>query len=152
LGLSITGILAGSQVAATPALQRLSAFWTVFALALSVGALIGLLVENPPNVGAMGHDAMAYVLMAAITCLAAAEPEGHGSLRQTGWFLIGFGNVFLAIQVAIGWGWFNAGSVDPWYWDRFRGLSENPNQLALYCAVLGPLAIHLATTSTQALA
>lgn len=152
LGLSITRILGGAHVAATPALCRLSVFWIIFALTLSIGALIGLLIENPPNVGAMGHDAMAYVLMAAITCLAAAEPDGHRSLRQTGWFLIGFGNVFLAIQIAIGWGWITAGSVDPWYWDRFRGLSENPNQLALYSAVLGPLAIHFATTSTHAAA
>ncbi|MFX5634159.1 hypothetical protein ABTE18_20000, partial [Acinetobacter baumannii] len=83
------------------------------------------------------------------TCLAAAEPDGHQNLRSTGWFLIGFGNAFLAIQVAIGWGWFNLGSVDPWYWDRCRGLSENPNQLALYSAVLGPLALHLATTSAR---
>ena len=43
-------------------------------------------------------------------------------------------------------------SVNPWFWDRFRGWSANPNQLALYCTIYGPIALHLATTSKETFA
>jgi hypothetical protein len=42
------------------------------------------------------------------------------------------------------------GSLDPWYWDRMRGWSDNPNQLAFLCAVLTLLSLHLADVATSA--
>lgn len=147
IGLSTTRILAGGRVAATASLRRLGAFWTVLALALSVGTIVGILVEKELNIDAMKHDAMAYMLMAAVTCLAAVEPDGDQRLRQTAWLLVAFSNVGLAFQLAIGWRLLGSGTMDPWFWDRFRGWSENPNQTALYCAVIVPIAIHLAMSA-----
>lgn len=147
IGLSATRFLAGYPMAASSALTRLSAFWAVFALTLSIGACIGLLFDPLIDIGAMVHDSTAYLLMACVTILAMAEPDSDDRLRQTAWFVIVFGNIGLALQIAIGWGLLPEGSVDPWYWDRFRGWSENPNQAALYCAVFGPLALHLAMSA-----
>lgn len=95
----------------------------------------------------MLHDASAYVLMAAFTCLIAATLPADGSLRQTQWYLIAFWNIALVIQLAMGWGIISLPSVSPWYWDRFRGWAENPNQVALYCAVFAPLSLSLALSS-----
>src|SRR5258708_6270086 len=36
---------------------------------------------------------------------------------------------------------------DPGYWDRLRGWSDNPNQLAFLGVALGALCLHLAETS-----
>jgi O-antigen ligase len=52
-------------------------------------------------------------------------------------------------QLAAGWGMIDIPSVDPWFWDRFRGWSSNPNQLALLCAVLAFTSIHLADTAER---
>jgi hypothetical protein len=71
-----------------------------------------------------------------------------GSLRQTQWLLIAFWNVALVLQLAMGWGIISLPSVNPWYWDRFRGWAENPNQVALYCAVFAPLSLSLALSSS----
>jgi hypothetical protein len=61
--------------------------------------------------------------------------------------LIASWNIALALQLALGWNVISLPSVDPWYWDRFRGWAENPNQVALYCAVLTPLSLSLALSS-----
>ncbi len=95
------------------------------------------------------HDIFAYLLVAALTCLVAATLRPEDTLRQSLWFLIGFWIVAVAVQLALGWGYLSISSVDPWYWDRFRGWSENPNQLAIYCAVLTPLSLHMALTAKR---
>ncbi|HMJ27924.1 MAG TPA: O-antigen ligase family protein [Xanthobacteraceae bacterium] len=95
----------------------------------------------------MLHDAFAYLLVAAITCLIAATIPADGSLRQTEWLLIAFWNTALVLQLAMGWSIISLPSVDPWYWDRFRGWAENPNQVGLYCAVFTPLSLGLALSS-----
>jgi len=99
----------------------------------------------------MIHDTMAYMLMACVTILALVEPDSEGRLRRAAWSALIIGNIGFALQIAIGWGLLPHGPLEPWYWDRFRGWSENPNQAALYCAALGPLALHLAMSAETGL-
>ncbi|MGX9118460.1 O-antigen ligase family protein [Mesorhizobium sp. BHbsci] len=146
--LSIGRVLAGGRLETRPALTRLASFWTIMVLAIGVGTIVGYLTTVLYMTGLM-HDTMAYVLLASITCLAAAEPDADRHLRRTGWWVVGVANAALVIQLGQGWGWIPRAGVDPWYWDRFRGWSHNPNQLALYCAIFGPLALHLATTTSN---
>jgi hypothetical protein len=49
----------------------------------------------------------------------------------------------------VGVGLIEIGGSDRWDWGRFRGLSENANQLALGCAVMGLLSLHLAEVAVQ---
>src|SRR5258707_1381656 len=65
-------------------------------------------------------------------------------LLTLGLLLSTLGAAWLALQVAFGWGFVNLGDFDTWEWERFRGLSDNANQLALFCAVLGLLSLYLA--------
>ena len=90
------------------------------------------------------HDVLAYLLLAAISVLCVAGPGAGAHLHRVAWFLVTAGSASLALQLAQAWGWIGAGSLDLWYWDRLRGWSENPNQLALLCAMLGLLSLHLA--------
>ncbi|MEI9405641.1 polymerase [Mesorhizobium argentiipisi] len=146
--LSIGRILAGGRAVLTPALTKLAGFWLVMTVALAFGTVVAYFTSILYSTGLV-HDTEAYLLLACITCLAAAEPDAGRHLRRSAWWVIAIANATLAIQVAQGWGWFPPANVELWYWDRFRGWSENPNQLALYCAIYGTLALHLATTTSN---
>lgn len=146
--LSITRILAGGRLEVTPTLAKFARFWLILALALGVGSIIGFLTTTL-FLDPLLHDTMAYVLLACVTCLTAAEPNAALRLRRIAWWMIAIANACFVIQLALGFGWIHQSGVHPWYWDRFSGWSDNPNQLALYCALLGPLALHLATTTSN---
>lgn len=147
LGLASLHLLTSSRICNPTALLWLLAFWGCFVLIQSFGAFLALLRPEIVDPELVVHDIFAYLLVAAITCLIAATLRPEGTLRQSLWFLIGFWIIAMAVQLALGWDYFRMASVDPWYWDRFRGWSENPNQLAIYCAVLTPLSLHMALTS-----
>jgi len=146
--LSVGRVLAGGHLEATPALSRLAAFWLIMALALGVGSIVGLMT-TVLSLSGPTHDLIAYLLMASVTLLAAAEPDAERRLRSAAWWVLAIANVCFAIQLGLGWGWIHQSGVNPWFWDRFTGWSENPNQLALYCALFGPLGLHLATTTSN---
>ncbi|MCP3369521.1 O-antigen ligase family protein [Bradyrhizobium cajani] len=149
LGLASLQLLTSSRVCNPTALLWLLVFWTCFIFIQSFGAFLALLRPEIVDPDLVVHDIFAYLLVAAVTCLAAATLRPEGSLRDTLWFLIGFWIITMAAQLALGWGYFSISSVNPWYWDRFRGWSENPNQLAIYCAVLTPLSLHMALTAKR---
>jgi hypothetical protein len=130
------------------ALYRLGIFWFLFALALGVGAFVGFLVEDHVSVDLLLHDTFAYLLMCALSCIAVSLPNAPVQFRHTAWNLILFGNIGIAIQIAAGWEFISLPSVDPWYWDRFRGWAENPNQLAIMSCALALLAVHLSLSSS----
>lgn len=147
IGLASLRLLADSRIANPNALLWLLLFWFCFILIQSFGAFLALLRPEIIDPELVVHDIFAYLLVAAITCLVAATLRPEGTLRQSLWFLIGFWIFAMAAQLALGWGYVHIASVDPWYWDRFRGWSENPNQLAIYCAVLTPISLHMALTA-----
>jgi hypothetical protein len=130
------------------ALVRIGTFWTGMAVALSLGAIVGYFNEVL-SASYVLHDSAAYVLLALFTILSLSHSNVGRRYQQAARFLIVFANLALAIQLSFGFGMFNATEVHPWYWDRFQGWSTNPNQLALYCAIYCPIALHLAVTSRR---
>src|SRR6478752_107385 len=149
LGLASLHLLVSSRIYNPQALLWLVAFWGCFVLIQSFGGFLALLRPEIVDPELVVHDIFAYLLVAALTCLVAATLRPEDTLRHSLWFLIGFWIVAVAVQLALGWGYLSISSVDPWYWDRFRGWSENPNQLAIYCAVLTPLSLHMALTAKR---
>lgn len=149
LALSGLDVALRGRAAATSSFCVIGAFWIALAVALGIGALTGLVIDDPWDRGDMTHDAMAYSLAACMSCLAVAQTDEYARLRRSTWCLIVLGNASLAVQILAGFGLISIPGVNPWYWDRFRGWSENPNQLALYCAAFGPLSLHLASTSQR---
>jgi hypothetical protein len=149
--LSIGRVLAGGHLKATPALSILATFWLVLTFALGVGLIVGLLTIVR-YLAAPVHDMIAYMLLASVTCLLAADPNVDRHLRRTSWWVIAIANACFVFQLGLGFGFIHQSGVNPWFWDRFTGWSDNPNQLALYCAMFGPLALHLAITTSNPLA
>ena len=131
----------------TPALTRLLLFWVLFVVAESLGTLTGVAIGDVHDPELFIHDVMAYLVLAALSCLIVVEPEAAPRSRRVAWLLAVLGTVFLALQLAGGWGLIDVAPIEPWYWDRLRGFSQNPNQLALLCVVLGFLSLHLAETA-----
>lgn len=133
----------------TPALSRLLTFWALFAVAQSLGLLNGLAIGDTRDWQWFLHDVMAYPLLAAVSCLSVVEPGAKRRLHRIAWFLITFGSASLSLQLVGAWGVINTPPIDPWYWDRLRGWSANPNVLAILCTALALLSLHLAETATR---
>jgi hypothetical protein len=133
----------------SPSFRRMAGFWAVFSVAESLGTLTGIFIGDKHDEHWFLHDVMAYPLIATVACLSVVEPEAKLRLRRTAWLLTSLGSVSLAAQLANAAGLFPVPMVDPWYWDRLRGWSANPNQLALLCAGLALIALHLAETATN---
>jgi O-antigen ligase len=132
-----------------PPLSTLLAFWLVFAVAQCVGTMAGFVTGNRHDTGLFMHDVMAYLLVAAVSCLSVVEPGASARLRRVAWLTATLGAAWLALQVAFGWRLIDPGPFDIWEWERFRGFSDNANQLALYCAVISLLSLHLADSACR---
>jgi hypothetical protein len=128
-------------------LLRLLTFWLLFAIALCVGTMTGFAIGDRHDTGLFVHDVVAYLLMAAVSCLCVVEPGAGPRLRRVAWLAVTLGAAWLAVQVAFGWGLIEFGDIDTWEWERFRGFTGNSNQLALFCTVMTILSLHLADSA-----
>lgn len=133
----------------TPALSRMLIFWLLFAVALCIGTITGFALDDPHDPVWFLHDAIAYPFLAAVTCMSVVGPGVEDRFRRVGWLLVIMGTGSLAVQLAHAWGYVGVPNTAPWYWNRFRGWSANPEQLALLCVALVLLALHLADTATR---
>src|SRR5215471_6420649 len=132
----------------TPPLTKLLIFWLVFTIAQGLGTMTAYVIGDRHDFHLFMHDVLAYPLLAAVSCLSMVEPGAGPRLRRVAWLLVIFGTIGLALQLAEIWVDIDVLGIKPWYWNRFRGWSANPNQLALLCAALGLLALYLAETAT----
>src|SRR4051794_12700664 len=71
LGIASLRLVISGRICNPSAVLQIGAFWACFAFALSVGTCLALLIDEL-DPSTMLHDAMAYLLAAAITCLIAA--------------------------------------------------------------------------------
>jgi O-Antigen ligase len=131
--------------ALTPPLARLLIFWLTFAVAQCVGTMTAFAIGDRHDSALFMHDVLAYPVLAAVSCLSVAGSHLH----RVAWLLATLGAAWLALQVALGWGLVDLGDFDAWEWERFRGLSDNANQLALFCAVIGLLSLYLAEAARR---
>ncbi len=136
------------RVAMTTAFILMLIFWMVFAAGESLGTLTGYAIRDAHDTMLFLHDVLAYPLMAAIGCLSLIGPRAEIRLHRTTWLLVAFGSLFLAPQLAAAGGFVDLPLLHPWFEDRFRGWSDNPNQLGLTCAMLVFLALHLADAAS----
>ena len=140
------GLLSG-EIRMSYALGRLLIFWPLFAISLGVGTIVAFATgENFDPVWFL-HDTMTYPLLATMTCLTAAEPTAK--LNRVAWSLAILGGIAFTILIAGGEGVIPL-PFDPWFWERFRGWSQNPNQLSELSGALALVCIHLLDTSSRA--
>jgi hypothetical protein len=132
----------------TPAISRLLIFWGLFTAAQCIGTLAGFAIGDRHDTSLFLHDALAYPLLGAVSLLCVTDPGARHRLERTAWLVAILGAVTLALQLANAAGLINFLGADPWYWDRLRGWSDNPNQLALFCAAHALLSLYLAETAS----
>ena len=137
-----------SEPRQSPALTRFFYFWVAFVLAESLGTLSGVFIHDDHDTGLFLHDVMAYLLLLPTSCLLVVEPGAALRLHQAAWVTVILGAILLLGQLGNAFV-FSLPIVTPWYWDRLRGWSDNPNQLALVCVVLTILPLHLADTTAR---
>ena len=130
---------------------EIAIFWMTIAFALNVGLCFSILSGEMLDLGLVLHDAVAYTLLAAITFILVLDVNVACRLRRVQWIIVVVGSVFMLVQIAESTGMFDIPNIDPWYWDRWRAWTDNPNQLALFCLLLGFTALHLAHSETGAL-
>jgi hypothetical protein len=139
--------MASGDAVLTPALSVLLRFWGAFTFAESLGYITSLLLNVETDTQWFLHDVLAYPLVALVSCLLGLETGFR--IRRIAWLLSVSGTAALVFQLAAAAGLFSIPGVDPWYWERLRGWSANPNQLALLCAALSLVSLHLADTATD---
>ncbi len=145
VGIVIKTLLSGAPFPSR-AVLALVAFWGAFALALSLGMMTALATGEAFDRELVLHDAVAYPLIAVVSCLCTANSS---RLRRVAWFLVTCGAVSLSLQYANGIGLIRIPGINPWFWERFRGWSDNPAQLAIACLIILLVALHLADTATR---
>jgi hypothetical protein len=127
---------------------EISAFWSIFAFALCVGAIQSIVSATPVDIPLGLHDVIADSLVAAICVVLTLGPDAALRVRRTLWNITVLGGVLLALQLANASFLFRFSDIDPWYWDRMRGWTNNPNQFALLCLLIAFVALHVAETET----
>lgn len=134
----------------TPALRRLVVFWALFAIAESIGTVTGFTIGDIHDSQLFWHDIMAYPLIVAVSLASVVGSKAHMRLRRVSLLLVTFGTAALLLQLAVAARLLPLSLFDPWYWDRLRGWSANPDQLALLCVVLALLSLSLVETAGRA--
>ena len=118
-------------------------FWGALVAALSLGVMTTIVRNVAVDWSLVLHDIIAYALLAALTGTLTILPDGPARLHRMLWMVVLFGAGLLLLQLANALGAFGLGKIDPWYWDRMRGWSDNPNQFALMCLLVGFLGVAL---------
>jgi hypothetical protein len=144
----IAGMLAckfiRSEWVVTRASMEISAFWAIFAFALCLG-MIRTIASGVHFDASLGlHDIVADGLVAVICLMLTLGPAAAQRVRRIQWAIVISGTVLLVLQLANAAGLFVFTEIDPWYWDRMRGWTSNPNQFALLCLLMAFFSLHLA--------
>jgi len=132
---------ASFQWKVSPEFWDLMRFWAVFAVGQSLGLVLTLARGAFSDWTLTLHDIFAYLLLIALTGLLTISPWSEMRLRRIQWITIVLGSALLLVQLAQAYGMITIRTIDPWYWDRFRGWSENPNQLAFNSLAIAILSL-----------
>ncbi|MGM0585900.1 MAG: O-antigen ligase family protein [Pseudomonadota bacterium] len=144
----LTHLMAGA-IRPNRALVRISAFWAIVALALCAGAFVGLAREPYHYWSGILHDMSAYMLLCALAVMMAIDLADPRRRAVAVWSLACFSAASMLLQIAHGFGLSVMPGVDPWFFDRLRGWSMDPNQLGFFCVVTVMLGLHLAETASR---
>ena len=118
------------------AFRPFATFWLIAAVLLGAGSLVSVGFDRQHGPTA-GHDALAFAFVAPLTCFLAmrvgdiSDEQYYLRLARATFFAISaMGLLLLTASLATS----QLGPIDFWYGrgTRFRGWSENPNQLAMF--------------------
>jgi hypothetical protein len=140
-------LIVGSRGEGPRALWELIGFWAIFTAAQCLGTIQTIWSEFLDDWSLVFHDITAYLLLFILMSVLLALPGAARRLHRIQWITALFGTFLFVLQAANAWGVFTLSNIDPWYWDRLRGWSDNPNQFALLALLIGFLSLELAEKS-----
>lgn len=143
----LIALIVGVRGEASRAFCELIVFWAIFAAAQCLGAIQTIWSEFLDDWSLVFHDVIAYLLLIVLMTVLFALPGAPRRLHRIQWILALFGAFLFMLQAANAWGLFTLNNIDPWYWDRLRGWSDNPNQFALLALLVGFLSLELVEKS-----
>jgi O-Antigen ligase len=143
------GQASGAAPISNAALSRVATFWLILIVAESIGAIVGFATELFFDTAHIIHDVIAYSFLFVLACVMALDLANQPRRRRVTWLIVLLGAASLSLQVVHAYGLIRLPlPVEPWFYDRLRGWSNDPNQLGLVAAFLTLLSIHLAETAT----
>lgn len=116
-------------------------FWLIFAVSLCLGLMVSIVQAQFVDWSLTLHDVISYALLAVLSATLTIAPDASQSLRRLLRNMALIGGAAILLQVVQGEYAPAAGTLDLWYWDRFRGWCLNPNQFALFCLAMAAIAI-----------
>jgi O-antigen ligase len=142
LALSSIALIARRRFDPAPMVKILIVFWIVALAALTCGFISH---SSLVDVDSLSHDSLA-ILFVALVSLSFVGPDGLVlRFQRTLVLVLSLSILPLLFLWAIGLVWQAVGPLNLWYYYRFAGWAENPNQLALAMAPAPFLGIYLAT-------
>ncbi len=118
------------SVLITPPFSRMMIFWGLFFVGMTIGVLTSALLADPHDIALVTHDAIAYCLVALISSLGLLGWNITFQSTHLQRVLVWTGGLTMLLVLMTGLTEIKPPGVTPWFYERFRGLSENPNQLA----------------------
>ena len=123
--------------ASNAALTRVVTFWLILIVAESVGAIVGFATELFFDTTHIIHDVIAYFFLFGLACAMALELASEHRRRRVTWLIV---SARRCVSVLAGGSRIRLDrlpiAVDPWFFDRLRGWSHDPNQLGFAAALL----------------
>ena len=132
------------------ALTRVAVFWLILIAAECVGMIRGFATEPFFDTSHFIHDVVAYSFLFGLACIMALELTSKQRRRRVTWLIVLLGAASLSLQVVQAYGLINLPiEVEPWFFDRLKGWSQDANQLGLATALLAVISLHLVDTATR---
>jgi hypothetical protein len=136
-----------SRVLGNIALRRICVFWFFLLLANCLGMIVGLAEEPFIYFPGIAHDIFAYSLVFVLACMMSLDLGEARRRREVVWRTLLLGSVSMVLQFSTGLGALSLPGVDPWFYDRLRGWSLDPNQLGFFAMFILVLSVHLSETA-----
>jgi hypothetical protein len=150
LGLRVLQIFKQPGPPLSPAFRRMGTFWLLLTVSLATGTLVGLATGEVYDPDWFMHDCLAYPLLAAASCAMVAGAGAADRLQNVARAMTALGVPSFVLLLAQAAGILSVPSIEPWFWERFRGWSDNPNQLAMLCLSVAVVALHGIETARRA--
>ncbi len=144
-GVTVVAEMARGGPRSLRAVTPLLLFWCAFTIAQMVGLIVGQAIEPFRGTTTYLHDVVAYTLMAGLCCLIFLRADPLVRIERVALYLVLAGGCVTALMLVAASG-LGGLPLDLWYWSRFRGWSENPNQFALLASVMLLVGVHLFQT------
>lgn len=137
---SLVPVLVNHRLVVSSPGRTFLVFWTGSFVLLLAGWLVALVTGRAAELAA--RDFLAYCLVATLVLLISFKPGGLNEARIAGPVALFVTTMALAVLLVATFPFGSLGPLEPWYGPRFRGWSENPNQVALVMSPVPFLALY----------